>query len=75
MLQQFDAHWQAPTLIAIVVLSLIWHFLRLRKAKRRERHRALDALDEGVAPAARNQAYIDAPSYASLAKGEKEPEA
>jgi hypothetical protein len=77
MLQLLEANWQVALLGVVAVLVLVWLLLRSRKAKRRERHRAPDALDEGAAPAARNQAYIDAPSYASVVKANKahEPEA
>lgn len=48
----------------LVVLALLWLVLG-GKRKTRERHRAPDALDEGAAPAQRNQALIDAPSAAA----------
>jgi hypothetical protein len=70
MIELLQANWQIAAVAAAVILVLGWLLLRSRKAKTRERHRAPDALDEGAAPAARNQAYIDAPSYASLARAE-----
>jgi membrane protein implicated in regulation of membrane protease activity len=77
MMELFEANWHIAAIAAAIVLLLALLLLRSRKAKRRERHRAPDALDEGAAPAVRNQAYIDAPSYASLARADKvgEPEA
>ena len=54
--------------IAVVAALLLLVVLVLRarsKSGVRTRHRAPDALDEGVAPAARNQALIDAPSAAA----------
>lgn len=51
----------AAVLLALLVAWLIWG----RSAKPRQRHRAADVLDEGMAPAQRNQALIDAPSAAA----------
>ncbi len=76
MMEMLEANWQIAATAAAVILILGWLLLRSRKANRRQRHRAPDALDEGAAPASRNQAYIDAPSYASVVKAKKatEPE-
>jgi hypothetical protein len=74
MIELLQANWHIAAGAAAAVLVLGWLLLRSRKANRRERHRAPDALDEGAAPAARNQAYIDAPSYASVARGESSAE-
>ena len=53
------------------LLLLVVLVLRARsKSRVRTRHRAPDALDEGVAPAARNQALIDAPSAAARVAAE-----
>jgi predicted flap endonuclease-1-like 5' DNA nuclease len=49
---------------AVCVLSLLVMVL-LGRGKVRERHRAADVLDEGAAPAARNEALIQAPSAAA----------
>ncbi len=65
MLAQFDAHWQNVTLAVIVTLSLVWWLWR-RAGNGRSRYHAPDALDEGTAPAARNQALIDAPRTAPI---------
>ena len=47
--------------MALIVLAVAWLVFGRRK-KVRQRYRTPDALDEGVGPAARNQALIDAPS-------------
>ena len=55
-----EANWPWIGLAVVVVLLLL--LLLSRRRPERERHRAPDALDEGAAPAQRNQAFIDAPS-------------
>lgn len=54
---------------AALVLVLVIGLWLLRRASRRTRQRSYrpDVLDEGVAPAERNRALIDAPSAAALA--------
>ena len=54
------ANWQIIVGVAALVLLAVW--LLARRPKTRIRHHAPDALDEGVGPAPRNQALIDAPS-------------
>lgn len=66
MTQMIEANWLAFGLVLIIGLLVAW-WIYARATKPRERHRAPDALDEGAAPAARNQALIDAPPSASLA--------
>lgn len=66
MVQMIEANWLALVLVLIIGLLVAW-WIFARATAPRERHRAPDALDEGVAPAARNQALIDAPSAAALA--------
>ena len=66
MMQQMEQNW--PILAVIVVLALLvawWLFSRATRPV--ERSRRPDVLDEGVAPAARNQALIDAAPAASAA--------
>jgi predicted flap endonuclease-1-like 5' DNA nuclease len=65
MTQMIEANWLALALVLIIGLLVAW-WIYARATRPRERHRAPDALDEGVAPAARNQALIDAPSSAAL---------
>lgn len=61
-LEMLLANWPAAAVTVALLLALLWVLLRGRRARTRDRHRAPDALDEGAAPAARNQALIDAPS-------------
>jgi len=66
MQQQLQQNW--PVLAVIVMLALLvawWLFSRASKPV--ERARRPDVLDEGAAPAARNQALIDAAPAASAA--------
>jgi predicted flap endonuclease-1-like 5' DNA nuclease len=66
MMQMIEANWLALALVLIIGLLVAW-WIFARGSAPRERHRAPDALDEGAAPAQRNQALIDAPSAAALA--------
>lgn len=68
MIEFLEANLPAVVLAVALVLVLLLYLLRGRKDKRRIRHRAPDALDEGAAPAARNQALIDAPSAVTAAR-------
>ena len=60
-----QANWQIAALVAVIALLLIW-WLVARSRKTRTRYHAPDTLDAGVAPAARNQALIDAPRTAPI---------
>jgi predicted flap endonuclease-1-like 5' DNA nuclease len=51
--------------VALVVLLIALWLYRRATTVPRQRHRAPDALDEGAAPAQRNQALIDAPPAAA----------
>ncbi|MEO6717657.1 MAG: hypothetical protein ABIM50_10490 [Novosphingobium sp.] len=62
-----EANWPAIAVAGALILALFWLLLRGRQSRTRERHRAPDAMDEGAAPAARNQALIDAPSAVTAA--------
>jgi predicted flap endonuclease-1-like 5' DNA nuclease len=66
MIQELQQNW--PILAVVVVLALIvaW-WLLTRGSKPVERSYRPDVLDEGAAPAARNQALIDAAPAASAA--------
>ena len=57
------ANWQMVAGVVVIALLAVW--LLTRRPKVRIRHHAPDALDEGVGPAPRNQALIDAPSAAA----------
>lgn len=67
MQQMIEANWPWIGLAVVVVLLLLFLLLSRRRPVR-ERHRAPDALDEGAAPAQRNQAFIDAPSAVKAAE-------
>jgi len=54
------ANWQMVAGVVVIALLALWWLTR--RPKTRIRHHAPDALDEGVGPAPRNQALIDAPS-------------
>jgi predicted flap endonuclease-1-like 5' DNA nuclease len=57
-----QANWSLVGLAVCAVLLLLWWLMG--PARLRDRHRGADVLDEGVAPAARNEALIKAPSAA-----------
>lgn len=69
MVQLIEANWPAFALALLIgFLVAWWMFRRMARAERireRERNRRPDVLDEGAAPAERNQALIDAPSAAA----------
>lgn len=59
------AHWPLFVIGAAVVVILLWWLLMASRRTRVSVDRR-DTLDEGAAPAARNQALIDAPSSAAI---------
>jgi predicted flap endonuclease-1-like 5' DNA nuclease len=67
MMDMIQANGLAFTAALVAVLLIGWWLLRLATTTPRERHRSPDALDEGAAPAQRNQAFIDAPSASAAA--------
>ena len=73
-IELIEANWPAIAISVALVLALLWLLLRGRRARTRDRHRAPDALDEGAAPAARNQALIDAPSAVTAALADTGPD-
>lgn len=66
-MQTVDTQWIVLGVAALLVLLIALWLYRRATTLPRERHRAPDALDEGAAPAQRNQALIDAPSAAVFA--------
>ena len=67
MLATIEANWLAFALALIMGLLVAWWLLRHGGDRPRDRYRAPDALDDGAAPAQRNQALIDAPPAAVTA--------
>lgn len=64
--QLIEANWPIVGVVLILVLLLIiWLIGRATRSKARDRRP--DVLDEGAAPAQRNQALIDAPPAAAVA--------
>lgn len=59
-----ETNWLAFAVVLGIGLLVAW-WLWGRSGDKRERYRSKDALDEGAAPAQRNQALIDAPSAAA----------
>jgi predicted flap endonuclease-1-like 5' DNA nuclease len=65
MIAIIQENWLAFALVLLIGLLVAWWIWGRGRSDRRVRHHAPDALDEGAAPAARNQAFIDAPSAAA----------
>ena len=65
MLQQVEANWVVLGAVALVVLLIGW-WLASRNRKPARREYKPDVLDEGVGPAQRNQALIDAAPVAVI---------
>jgi predicted flap endonuclease-1-like 5' DNA nuclease len=64
--QVIEANWLLfAVLLIIAVLIAVWLFGRATRSAPRQRQHRPDVLDEGAAPAQRNQALIDAPPAAS----------
>lgn len=66
MLQMIEANWLAFVIVLLIGIAVAWWLFRQGSTIQTPRERRPDALDEGVAPAARNQALIDAPPAADL---------
>jgi predicted flap endonuclease-1-like 5' DNA nuclease len=62
MLHTIEANWIAFAVALVVCLLVAWWLFARGSRDTRERSRRPDVLDEGAAPAQRNQALIDAPS-------------
>lgn len=67
MLQTIEANWPAFALALVIGLLVAWWLFGRSGRATRERNRRPDVLDEGAAPAQRNQALIDAPSAVKAA--------
>jgi len=66
VVQMIEANWQIFA-AAVAILLVLVLLLISRSRKPREREWRSDVLDEGAAPAQRNQALIDAPPAAAVA--------
>lgn len=67
MLQMIEANWVAFVLALLIGLAVAWWLFAHGSRKEKPRSYRPDVLDEGAAPAQRNQALIDSPSAASSA--------
>jgi predicted flap endonuclease-1-like 5' DNA nuclease len=67
MLQTIEANWIAFALALAIGLLVAWWLFGRGSRDTRDRSRRPDVLDEGAAPAQRNQALIDAPSAVAAA--------
>jgi predicted flap endonuclease-1-like 5' DNA nuclease len=65
MMQTIEANWIVLSVALLVALLVAWWIFR-RGSKGAQRSYRPDVLDEGAAPAQRNQALIDAPPAADL---------
>lgn len=66
MIKLVEANWLAFVLALLIGLIVAWWLFRRGSRGAPERSHRPDVLDEGVAPAARNQALIDAPPAAGV---------
>ena len=62
MLQTIEANWVAFALALVIGLLVAWWLFGRGSRDNRQRSHRPDVLDEGAAPAQRNQALIDQPS-------------
>lgn len=67
MIQLIEANWLALILALIIGLLVAWWLFGRASSVAKPRDRRPDVLDEGAAPAQRNQALIDAPPAAASA--------
>lgn len=65
MIEQLQANWIAVA-VAVIAVLLVARWLLSRGSRTPERSYRPDVLDEGVGPAQRNQALIDAPPAAQV---------
>jgi predicted flap endonuclease-1-like 5' DNA nuclease len=65
MLQMIEANWIVFALALLIGLLVAWWIFTRASSNGRERTHRPDVLDEGAAPAQRNQALIDAPPAAT----------
>lgn len=65
MLQMIEANWVVFALALLIGLLVAWWIFARGSSNGRARQHRPDVLDEGAAPAMRNQALIDAPPAAA----------
>ena len=65
MIEMIQANWLALILALIIGLLVAWWLFGRASSVAKPRDRRPDVLDEGAAPAQRNQAFIDAPPAAA----------
>lgn len=73
-MEVLQTNWLAFALALLIGLLVAWWLFGRSSGGARVRHHAPDVLDEGVAPAARNQALIDAPSATTAALADTGPD-
>ena len=66
MIEMIEANWIAFVAVLLLGLLVAWWVFRHGSTIEQPRERKPDALDEGAAPAARNQALIDSPPAADI---------
>ncbi|MEO6092988.1 MAG: hypothetical protein ABIT04_03205 [Novosphingobium sp.] len=62
----FEANWLVFAAVLLIGLLIAWLLFRQATRPARRREHQPDVLDEGVAPARRNQALIDSPPAAAI---------
>ena len=66
MLHMIEANWLAFVIVLLIGITVAWWLFGRSSTVQTRRGRRPEALDEGAAPASRNQALIDAPPAAGL---------
>lgn len=74
MLQMIEANWLAFVLALLIGIVVAWWIFARGTSTGQPRERKPDALDEGAAPAQRNQALIDSPSATAAALADTGPD-
>lgn len=74
MLQMIEANWLAFILALLIGIVVAWWIFARGTSTAKPRERKPDALDEGAAPAQRNQALIDSPSATAAALADTGPD-
>lgn len=66
MLEVIEANWMVLAAVLVAALLVAWWLFGRATSAPRKREYKPDVLDEGVGPATRNQALIDAPPAAQI---------